>query len=616
MIHKAKRALIDVFKVRHLIRVFFAIVASVLITKIEIPSIEFILYDLRTVFRPSPKPTGLVEVILIDKSTTEKFNTVPDVDHHRDIIEKIQSAEPAFIIYAMDLHKIPAVHDKFNFAEYLTNLPNLYQAVNGLERKNDESSRIFLTAPYQDVKVASMPRTADSKLFAKDGVTRRMFISYQDQPTFHIMAAQRFNKDLSNLDNVRGLFDLYDAKQVMIDFMKPDSFSKTKFEDIFDNRTDLKRFQNKIVIVGDDLGISHEDYIYSPYLRTIDTTTVAEMHFNMFETLIKNSAPIRAPDWINLFFTIAISVLTVYVVLTLKPLKGILILGGTALVFTILAYFSFWFGGLWLDMAHPYLAIFLCYYFFIPYRLIIENRKSWEYQQKNKLLSEVETLKTNFIGMMSHDLKTPLARIQGMTEVISTDSNHLSSPQREALDTIKNSSEDLLKFISTILNYAKIESQGIELHLQAKDVNQLLKEVVKKHEFHAKLKQIQVITELDPLFSIQMDPDLIRQVFSNILENSIKYSPDKSKVLVTSEEVEGKIVIQIADQGIGIPADEVPNIFMKFFRSKNAKSSPIKGSGLGLYLAKYFIELHKGTIQVESAEGQGSTFTVELPISQ
>ena len=93
MIHKAKRALIDVFKVRHLIRVLFAIVASVLITKIEIPSIEFILYDLRTVFRPSPKPTGLVEVILIDKSTTEKFNTVPDVDHHRDIIEKIQSAE-------------------------------------------------------------------------------------------------------------------------------------------------------------------------------------------------------------------------------------------------------------------------------------------------------------------------------------------------------------------------------------------------------------------------------------------------------------------------------------------------------------------------------------------
>jgi hypothetical protein len=201
-----------------------------------------------------------------------------------------------------------------------------------------------------------------------------------------------------------------------------------------------------------------------------------------------------------------------------------------------------------------------------------------------------------------------------MTEMISTDPTPLSSPQREGLDTIKQSAEDLLKFISTILNYAKIESQGLELHLQAKDINQLLKDVVKKHEFLAKLKHIQLITEFEPLFSIQIDPELVKQVFSNLVENAIKYSPENSKVLITSEEVDGKIVVQIADQGIGIPTDELPNIFMKFFRSKYAKTSPIKGSGLGLYLAKYFVELHQGSISVESAHGQGSTFTVELPI--
>ncbi len=614
MFQRAKNLFFDLLKVQHLIRIFFAILASILINKIEIPSVEFILYDLRTVLRPSPTASGNVVVVMIDKATSDKFNTVPDVDLHTEVLRKIQTAEPAFVIYTMDINKIPAINDKFNFSEYLANLPNLYQAVNGLERKNDESSKIILSAPYQDVKVASMPKTADTKLFAKDGITRRMFISYQDQPTFHIMAAQKYNQSLASVESIRGLFDLYDSKQIMIDFMKPSNFPKYKFEDIFDNRVNVKEFKNKIVLIGDDLGISHEDYIYSPYERTIDSTTISEMHVNMLETLIRNSAPIRAPDWINLVFTILISILTVYVVLTLKPLKGILILGGTAFFFTLISYLLFWLPGIWLDMAHPYLAIFLCYYFFIPYRLIVENRKSWEYQQKNKLLSEVETLKTNFIGMMSHDLKTPLARIQGMTEIISTDTNHLSSPQREALDTIKNSSEDLLKFISTILNYAKIESQGVELHLQSKDVNQILKEVVKKHEFHAKLKQIQIMTELDPLFSIQMDPELIRQVFSNLVENSIKYSPEKSKVLITSEEVDGKIVVQIADQGMGIPADEVQNIFMKFFRSKEAKSSPIKGSGLGLYLAKYFIELHKGSITVESSVGQGSTFTVELPI--
>ena len=106
----------------------------------------------------------------------------------------------------------------------------------------------------------------------------------------------------------------------------------------------------------------------------------------------------------------------------------------------------------------------------------------------------------------------------------------------------------------------------------------------------------------------------MRQVFSNLIENAVKYSPEKSRVLVSSEETNGKVRIQISDQGPGIPADELSNIFMKFFRSKDAKASPIKGSGLGLYLAKYFVELHAGTLTVDSTPGQGSTFTVELPL--
>jgi signal transduction histidine kinase len=105
-------------------------------------------------------------------------------------------------------------------------------------------------------------------------------------------------------------------------------------------------------------------------------------------------------------------------------------------------------------------------------------------------------------------------------------------------------------------------------------------------------------------------------VLSNLLENAIKYSPENSKILITSEEVDNKVVLQVSDQGMGIDPEDLPNIFMKFFRSKNAKSSPVKGSGLGLYLAKYFVELHGGSISVESALGQGTTFTVELPFNQ
>jgi hypothetical protein len=218
--------------------------------------------------------------------------------------------------------------------------------------------------------------------------------------------------------------------------------------------------------------------------------------------------------------------------------------------------------------------------------------------------------------MMSHDLKTPLARIQGMTDLIKRDHNALSTAQAEAVDTIKSSSEDLVKFINTILNYTKIESQGIELHVESRDINQLVRETIKKFDFMAKSKGINFVLELEPLFSISLDPELIRQVLANLIENAIKYSPEGSKILISTEESTNGVMIQVADQGIGIPSDEISNVFMKFFRSKNAKSSTIKGSGLGLYLAKYFVELHGGEISVESSLGAGSTFSIVLPIQK
>jgi signal transduction histidine kinase len=307
--------------------------------------------------------------------------------------------------------------------------------------------------------------------------------------------------------------------------------------------------------------------------------------------------------------------LTVYVVLTVKPSKGLWIIGAMLLATAILGTLLLVSFNIWIDLAHPFLAIFLCYYFFIPYRLIIENRRSWEYLQKNKLLQQVEELKTNFISMMSHDLKTPIARIQGMTEVILKDEVALSSVQREAVDTIKGSSNDLLKFINSILQYGRIESQGVELQRQSKDINQLLTEVIKKHEFLAKVKKIKITTELEPLFSVMVDADLIKQVFSNLVENAIKYSHEESIVSVKSREVGNVVLIEVIDNGMGIPATDLPNIFMKFYRSQNVKTSTIKGTGLGLYLAHYFVELHKGQLTVVSETDKGSTFTVSLPLN-
>ncbi|MFN7729630.1 MAG: ATP-binding protein [Bdellovibrio sp.] len=612
-------------------RAAFALAFSFVLVQLKLDFLESYLFDLRFRLRPVSTVSENVEIILVDQKTVEHFKRIPGFEDHIAVLKTLLAQNPKAVVYVTPLIKSGESEEEEGRAlaapqgtpekarelsELLASSGRVYQMTDRLFLKG-ESGQNKLPAPFEKVPLLAGPKTADLNLFAKDGVTRRVLIDYQGEPLGHAQLAAEFNPEIKDLKNLKGQFEVYETNQLFIDFQRGGSFQTTKFEDFIRQSIDPKRFEGKLILIGDDLGKSLKSYVRTPYSRDPSAMTLVEMQANMFDTFIRNSAPRQAPAWMDLLLTGLISVFTVHVVLTLRPLRGmglLLIAGG---LLTLVGYISFWPFKIMLPMAHPYLAIFLCYYFFIPYRLIVENRRSWEYQQKNRLLSQVEELKTNFISMMSHDLRTPIARIQGMTEVILKDTVTLSSGQREALDHIRSSNEDLLRFINSILNYARIESQGVELHCQDRDINAILEEVVKKHEFLAKVKHIQLMTECEPLFPIQVDPDLIRQVFSNLVENAIKYSPENSKVLITSEEVTGGFVrVQVSDQGDGIPAEDLPHIFMKFFRSRAAKSSPIKGSGLGLYLAQYFIQLHKGSISVESSLGQGSTFAVDLPLRQ
>ncbi|OFZ18428.1 MAG: hypothetical protein A2Z20_04400 [Bdellovibrionales bacterium RBG_16_40_8] len=341
----------------------------------------------------------------------------------------------------------------------------------------------------------------------------------------------------------------------------------------------------------------------------------SELHANMLDTLITNSAPIQSPHWLSIIITSLIAIVTVFIVLSVRPTHGLYILGVVILGFSLAAWALFAFTDVWIDVAHPFLTIFICYYFFIPYRLIIENRKSWEYFQRNTLLTQVEELKSNFLRMMSHDLKTPLARIHGMTEIALSDPNHLSLQQVEALKTINASSEELTEFVGSILNLGRIESKEIKLHLKSKDINALLNQIIHKLKYLAQQKDITIMTEFEPMFSVKVDEDLIRQVFTNLIENAIKYSPKNTSILVSTEEIDGKVIVQVADQGMGVAKEEQPHLFTKFYRSRTVRDGAIRGTGLGLFLSRYFIDLHHGAISVESETGTGSTFTVELPMN-
>ena len=606
------------------LRLILALTLAFFITQIKLDFFESFLYDIRVRLRPPPPVSGQISLVMIDEATVQNLKKEPDAKSLSQLIEKLSLLQPRALVFDLDLKELQgSFAEKQALAEVSQKTPGVYFLTEDLGVAG-QVIRSSYAKPLDVLPVFPGLKSADISNFAKDGVSRRMMIAYQGRQMLHLHLAQQINPDLQDPAKIRGLFDFLDSDQLYINFHPEGSYPRLSFSKVFDETLPEELIHNRIVIVGQDLKTSklvqignekmERDYVRTPYSRDVLAMTSSELHANMFDTLILNNAPVRTSLLLDFIFVSLISLLTVYVVFSLRPLLGLSILAASLTVFGLIGFFAFWPFGIWISMAHPWLAIFLCYYFFIPYRLIIENRRSWEIYQKHKLLKQVEELKTNFISMMSHDLKTPIARILGMADVILRDPTALSHHQQEAVDTIKQSGDDLLKFINSILNYGRIESQAVQLHKQGRDLNSLLDEVVSKHDFLARLKKIQILKEFETLFPISVDPELMKQVLSNLIENAIKYSQEETKILISTEEKNGWVVIQIADQGPGIPSEDLPHLFMKFYRSQNAKSSTIKGSGLGLYLAKYFVELHGGSLFVESTYGQGSTFTVQLPL--
>lgn len=594
------------------LQILFPLITAVALCEFPLEGIESFLYDLRVRLKPASPQSGQVTTVAITKETLKALKSFPTINDYKTVLEKIDSQKPAAIVLMTNLPEINGSEvDQKKFAQYLEQLANFY--IPGSSSNYYPPSlrhKLALQEPYENLKLSMGAVLRGRNILAKDNVARRIIITFMEQETLHPFLAKKIQPQNKKF---QGVFDYLDTKQIFIDFRPKGTYKPLHFHELLSSDLSNNQFTNKIVIIGIDAETDTNDYVFTPFSREILAMSRLEAQANAFDTLLLNRAPIRWPKWVNQFITFSLAAFTTYAVMALNPTLGLITLLATLIIFTLICYALLAIFGLWINMIHPLLAIFICYYFSIPYRLIVENRRSWEYFQKHKLLKQVEELKTNFLSMMSHDIKTPIARIQGMTEILQSAKEKLSNEENEAVSTIQDSASELSEFISTILDLGRIENQKVKLKLQSKDVNSLLQEVIDKHRFLADKKEIQVICEFEPLFSSKLDVELMRQVFANLIENSIKYSPQKAKVLISTEEAEQKIIIQVADQGQGISPDELENIFMKFYRSKKAKSSTTKGSGLGLYLAKYFVELHQGTLEVESTVGQGSTFTVTLP---
>lgn len=225
----------------------------------------------------------------------------------------------------------------------------------------------------------------------------------------------------------------------------------------------------------------------------------------------------------------------------------------------------------------------------------------------------VEQQKDQFIGIASHELKTPVTSIKGYTQLLHRHFRNAGDKRASAmLDKLETQVGKLTTLIEDLLDATRIESDNVLFQPSLFDLNELIYEIVE--DIQRTATKHTIVTDLAPPVALAADRDRIGQVLTNLLTNAIKYSPQADRVIVRTERREGSVVTSVQDFGIGIPVAMQPHVFERFFRAAGKTRASYPGLGLGLYISAEFIRRHGGDIWVESEEGTGTTVTFSLPL--
>lgn len=227
---------------------------------------------------------------------------------------------------------------------------------------------------------------------------------------------------------------------------------------------------------------------------------------------------------------------------------------------------------------------------------------------------ELEDMKLDFVSMAAHELRTPLSTIRGYLELISYQSAENIDNVQRYIKQARRSAEELASLISNLLDVSRIERGTLVLTMDKLDLAATVKESVQNLRFNAENKQTTLAYEgPEAGMYVIADSVAMHEVFGNLIENAIKYTPNNGHVDIKLADESDHYTATITDDGIGIPANALPYLFTKFYRVHGGLESGSTGTGLGLFIAKSIIERHGGTIAVESNHGQGSIFTVTIP---
>jgi PAS domain S-box-containing protein len=225
-------------------------------------------------------------------------------------------------------------------------------------------------------------------------------------------------------------------------------------------------------------------------------------------------------------------------------------------------------------------------------------------------LRESDRIKSDFVSSVSHELRTPLASILGFSSTILRDKKMTEEVKEEFINIIYQESQRLSKLIEDILNISRIESGRVIYRLRKVDSKPIMSEILEVHRIQAEEKGIEVFYKFsDERFEIFADPDALKQIFSNLLGNAIKFTPEGGQIRIRLKKTEAEVYIEICDTGIGIPEKEKDKVFDKFYRVYRP-GLEIKGTGLGLSIVKEILDAHNAKIEIESEEDKGTIIRV------
>ncbi|HDR7415828.1 TPA: sensory box histidine kinase PhoR [Bacillus cereus] len=230
-------------------------------------------------------------------------------------------------------------------------------------------------------------------------------------------------------------------------------------------------------------------------------------------------------------------------------------------------------------------------------------------------LKKLEQMRKDFLANVSHELKTPITSIKGFSETLLDGAMDNKKFCEHFLRIILKESERMQGLIEDLLDLSKIEQQGFKLNMGTVDMKGLLEDIHMVLDNKAGEKEISLQVNVLKRASVIGDPSRLKQIFINLINNAIVYTPAGGVVSVELAEDKYNAYIKVSDTGIGISKEEIPRIFERFYRVDKARSRNTGGTGLGLSIVKHLVEAHQGTITVDSEVGEGTTFTVVLPKS-